>query len=158
MKPMMSFLASGLLLTALTWAAPGPMGRWWQHARVQQELGLQPDQIRQLDDIYYRFQPEIMDLQNAVGKARLSLEQAMASSQWDDRQIMDTARQLAEARNRLEMKRLEMILQMRRVLQPDQWQKLQSLRRQLKFRWMKRRGPQGPANPSPEDPRPPSED
>ncbi len=157
MKRIVGFLAGGLLMAAVVWAGPGPIGRWWQHARVQQELGLQPDQIRQLDDIYYRFQPEIMDLQNAVGKARLNLEQAMSSPQWDDRQLMEAARQLMEARNRLEMKRLEMTLQMRRVLQPDQWQKLQSLRQHLKFRWMERHGRRPPAGPPPEGPRPPED-
>jgi len=158
MKRPICFLVGGLLTAALVWAGPGPMGRWWQHPRVQQELGLRPDQIRQLDEIYYRFQPELMDLQNAVGKARLNLEQAMSSAQWDDRQITDLARQLMEARNRLEMKRLEMTLQMRRVLQPDQWQKLQSLRQSLRFRWMGRHGRRPPEGPPPESPRPPSED
>ncbi|GBC85843.1 hypothetical protein HRbin11_02301 [bacterium HR11] len=155
MKRIVGFLAGGLLTATLVWAGPGPMGRWWQHPRVQQELGLQPDQIRQLDDIYYRFQPELMDLQNAVGKARLNLEQAMSSDRWDDRQIMDAARQLMEARNRLEMKRLEMTLNMRRVLQPDQWQKLQSLRQALKFRWMERHGRRPPEGPPSGGPRPP---
>jgi Spy/CpxP family protein refolding chaperone len=82
----------------------------------------------------------------------------MSSAQWDDRQIMEAARQLMEARNRLEMKRLEMILNMRRVLQPDQWEKLQSLRQTLRSRWMEhwmeRRGRQ-PSPPPPEVPPPP---
>jgi Spy/CpxP family protein refolding chaperone len=158
MKRATPFLIGGLLMAAVVWAGPGPMGRWWQHPRIRQELGLQSDQIRQLDAIYYRYQPELMDLQNTVGKSRLQLEQAMSSAQWDDRQIMEAARQLMEARNRLEMKRLEMILSMRRVLQPDQWEKLQSLRQTLRSRWMKhwmeRRGRQ----PSPPPPGSPPED
>ncbi len=152
MRRMTGLLVGGLLMAAVAGAGPGPMGRWWQHARIQQELGLRPDQVRQLDDIYYRFQSELLDLRNAVDKARLSLEQAMSSAQWDERQIMDAARQLMEARNRLEMKRLEMTLNMRRVLQPDQWQKLQTLRQRLKFRRMERYGR------PPEASRPPSED
>lgn len=149
-----------LLLTSLGSAgpAPGPMARWWQRSRMQQELGLQPDQIRQLDDIYFRFQSEILDLKNGVQKARLNLEQAMSAPQWDERQILDVARQLIEARNRLEMKHLEMTLAMRRVLRPEQWEKLQSLRRTFMSRWMmKHKGcPSQPPAPPPGEPRPPS--
>ncbi len=157
---------------AVIWAFPlGPMGhgnplaRWWVHPRIQERLQLTPDQIDQLDAIHAQYAQKIIDLRAEVEKARLVLERAMTQTAWNESEILDAARRLMERRNQMELTTLQMVLEMRRVLTPEQWQKLIELRhrmqqmrrhfRQRRFRKQAPGGPEGPRS-SPQAPEPPT--
>lgn len=114
------------------------LAKWWEHPRIQEKLQLDDAQIQQLNDIFYRYQKSLVDLRSRVEKAQLDLEHAMKQENWNENEIMNLARQAIEARNQVELKQLEMALQMRKVLTPQQWEELQKLRRQVREHMMHR--------------------
>ena len=163
MKKVVS-ISSVLVLVALASAGAqkNPMRKvlpkWWEHPRVREKLQLDDAQVQQLNDIHYRYQSQLIDLRSEVEKSRLELERAMAAENWNENEIMKLARASMEARNRVELKQLEMMLQMRKVLTPEQWKELHRLREEIRTRmgerFRKRMGNRGrgPAPPPPERP------
>ncbi len=132
------------------------LAKWWEHPRIQEKLKLDEAQVQQLNDIFYQYRIQLVDLRSIVEKAQLELEQAMDQENWNENEILQLARQVQEAKNRVELKQLEMALEMRKVLTTQQWKQLQAIRREVRERMMRRRhrrmGPRPESPPQPPHP------
>ena len=132
------------------------LAKWWEHPRIQEKLKLDDAQIQQLNDIFYQYRKELVDLRSSVEKSQLELEQAMDQENWNENEILRLARQVQEAKNKVELKQLEMALEMRKVLTTEQWKQLQAIRREVRERMMRRRhrrmGPRPESPPQPPHP------
>ncbi len=138
----------------------GPPGKWWDNPEMVKKLVLTADQQKKLDDIFQQSRLRLIDLHAALEKDEATLEPLMQASQLDDSKILPQIDRIAQARAELEKANARLLLAIRHVLTPEQWQKLEQERMQMREMPVPRRGGpgrgpgQGPEGPPP-PPRPP---
>ncbi len=104
----------------------GPHGTWWDNPEMVQKLGLTADQVKRMDDAFQQFRLKLIDLHASLQKEELTLEPLVAADQPDESRILSQIDRVAQARAELEKANARMLLGIRRVLNQDQWKKLQA--------------------------------
>lgn len=107
-------------------ALRGPRGRWWGNPELVQKLGITPDQVKKMDDILQQHRLHLIDLHATLDKQELILEPLVSADQPDETRILAQIDKVAQARADLEKANARMLLDIRRVLTQEQWQKLKS--------------------------------
>ncbi|HEY2383321.1 MAG TPA: Spy/CpxP family protein refolding chaperone [Terriglobia bacterium] len=103
----------------------GLQGTWWREARWIQMLGLTPDQQKKMDDAFRQNRIKLIDLTATLEKAELLLEPLVENIHaGDEGKILAQIDDVANARAELEKTNARMLLAIRQVLTPDQWEKL----------------------------------
>ena len=105
---------------------PGPHGKWWDNPQVAEQLALSADQKKKMDDIFQQHRMKLIDLNATVQKAELTMEPLVAADQPDEAKIVAQIDKVAQARADLEKQTARMLLGIRGVLTPEQYQKLQA--------------------------------
>jgi protein CpxP len=104
----------------------GPPGRWWNNPELSQKLGLTADQQKRMDDIFQQSRLKLIDLNASLQKEEVVMEPLMAADQPDESKILSQIDRVAQARAELEKANARMLLGIRRVLNQEQWKKLQA--------------------------------
>jgi protein CpxP len=105
----------------------GPHGRWWNDPKMVSELGLSQDQQTKLDNIMQQNRLKLIDLNASLQKEEATLEPLVSADSPDETKITSQIDRVAQARAELEKSHARMLLEMRRVLTPDQWSKLRAM-------------------------------
>jgi Spy/CpxP family protein refolding chaperone len=126
-------VALGLALVGFTGAAPLaaspdlPDGKWWKRPRIAAAVGLTPDQTREIEAIFSKARPQLIDRKADLEKKQGELEDAVEAN--DDRKtIAARVEEVEDARAELQKARILMVLDMKRVLRPEQWDRLVKMR------------------------------
>ena len=104
----------------------GPPGRWWNNPEMVQKLSLTTDQQKRMDDIFQQSRLKLIDLNASLQKEEVVLEPLVAADQPDESRVLAQIDRVAQARAELEKANARMLLGIRRVLNQDQWKKLQT--------------------------------
>src|SRR5688572_21872206 len=107
-------------------AQPMP-GKWWRREEIAQKLELNREQQRRLDEIFQNIAEELIDQKALVNKLELQLRGELDRTQLRRAEIQRIATQLNAARGRLFERELMMLVDMRGVLEEEQWQRLQDM-------------------------------
>jgi septal ring factor EnvC (AmiA/AmiB activator) len=107
-------------------AQPMP-GKWWRREEIAQKLELNREQQRRLDGIFQSIAEELIDQKALVNKLELQLRGELDRTQLRRAEIQRIATQLNTARGRLFERELMMLVDMRGVLEEEQWQRLQDM-------------------------------
>lgn len=105
----------------------GP-GKWWKDAKVASQVGISDGQAQQIEQIFMDHRMKLIDWMADLQKQELKLESALNADSPDEGQVSFQVDQVVAARGKLEKENALMMLNIRRVLSPDQWKKLQSIR------------------------------
>ena len=111
-----------------------PEGKWWKNPRVTAELGLSAEQGTEIEKIFVHSRPKLIDLRGDLEKKQLDLQVAMEDKTADRSAVEKKIESVENARAALQKTRALMLLDMKQVLKPDQWERLvqkQQERRQL---------------------------
>ena len=112
----------------------GVPGKWWHDPGLVQKLGLTPDQQKRMDDILQQHRLKLIDLNASLQREEAIMEPLVEAEQPEEAKIVAQIDKVAQARAELEKANARMLLGIRRVLNQDQWKKLQA----------ERPGPDGP--------------
>lgn len=104
----------------------GPPGRWWNDPQMAQKLGLSSDQQKRMDDIFKESRLRLIDLNAALQKEEVILEPLLSADSPDEPKVLAQIDRVAQARAELEKANARMLLGIRRILTPDQYQKLRA--------------------------------
>ena len=110
-------------------AGAGAPGQWWKQPRVIDSLSLTPDQQKKLDEIFQQNRVKLIDLTAALDREEVILEQLMAVDPPDAPKVRPEIDRVAQARADLEKVNANMLLNMRLVLNKDQWDNLRDAAR-----------------------------
>jgi len=129
-------LAGALLFVALAPASLAmppelPEGKWWKLPRVAAEINLTDGQAREIENIFSRARPELIDRKAELEKRQGELQDAMDANA-DRRAISTRVEAVENARAGLQKARILMVLDMKKVLKPDQWDRLVRMRERLR--------------------------
>jgi Spy/CpxP family protein refolding chaperone len=157
-KNILCAAALAVFLAAPAVRATGmPDGKWWKNPRVAAELGLSPDQSAEIEKVFVRSRSKLIDLKADLEKKQLDLQVAM-DDKTADRSIVEKKIEAVEnSRAALQKTRALMILDMKQVLKPDQWERLVQKQQERRERMQERRRAmqeEGAHPPRPQDRRP----
>jgi len=110
-----------------------PDGKWWKRPRIAEEIGLTDDQSKQIEGIFVRNRPRLIDLKAELEKKQFDLQQAMEEGR-DRRAIEEKIDAVENARKDLQKARALMVLDMKAVLKPRQWDRLREIVRENRER------------------------
>jgi len=117
-----------LTLTAPAAASPDlPDGKWWKRPRVAAHVGLTTDQTRQIEEIFVRSRGRLIDLKADLEKKQADLQDAIDDPGADRRAVAQQIDTVENARAELQKARALMFLDMKRILRPEQWERLREL-------------------------------
>jgi Spy/CpxP family protein refolding chaperone len=135
----------------------GLNGQWWKSAEVVKKLGLSDAQVQQIEQIFQEHRLKLIDLHAALQREEVRMEPMLRADNPNESQVLAQIDKVAAQRANLEKENAQMAFAIRRVLNPEQWKTLQSLRqeRAKDFRDSPRKGGQGrwriaPAAPAPQ--------
>ncbi len=139
MKALAAALAFATLIASAASAADLPEGKWWKRPRLAAEIGLTADQVRQIEQIFVRSRTRLIDLRAALEKKQLALAESMENRTADRRTVEKQIEEVENARAELQKTRALMILDMKQVLRPEQWDRLLEIQQEFRDRIRMRR-------------------
>lgn len=126
---------------------PGvPPGKWWDNPEMVKKLGLTADQQKKMDDVFQQNRLRLIDLHASLEREEAMLEPLMKAPQLDDAKVLPQIDKIAQARAELEKANARLLVGVRHVLTPEQWQTLQKETPRPRHEMMGP-GPQGPPPP-----------
>ena len=133
--------AAALLLSAVAAVAQAPSveGKWWKRPRIAEALQLSADQVDQLEKIFARVKPKLIDLRADLEKKQFAYDQAMSSEKVDRANVESLIEAREQARSALQKELALMELDMKQVLRPDQRDKLVRMRENARMVMKERR-------------------
>jgi Spy/CpxP family protein refolding chaperone len=105
----------------------GERGRWWDNPQVAQQIGITDDQKKKMDDIFQQHRLQLVDLNATLQKDEIILHPLIEADQPDESKVLSQIDTIAQARAELEKANARMLFDIRKVLTPDQWKKLQTM-------------------------------
>jgi Spy/CpxP family protein refolding chaperone len=121
-----------------------PPGKWWQRPAIVQELQLTNDQQNRLDEIFRGAASDLIDARGTVEKLQISIRGELEKPQVRKTEILRLATQLSDARGKLFERELVMLLDMRTVLNEQQWAKMRRVLDRMQENHQERRQGQPP--------------
>jgi Spy/CpxP family protein refolding chaperone len=152
-RPALAVLALGIALPLL--AQPqGADGKWWKRPRIAAQIGLTPEQSGQIEKIFVKTRPRLIDLKADLEKKQFALQSAMEDKAAERGDVEKKIDAVEEARKELQKARALMILDIKQVLKPEQWERLLQLQQEARERRreMRDQTPDGRAAPRRPDP------
>ncbi len=124
-----------LVLAGPALGAPDvPDGKWWKRPRLANLIHLTPDQSHEIEQIFVRSRTKLIDLKADLEKKQLALQSSMEDQGVDRRAVEKQIGAVENARAELQKARVLMVLDMKQVLKPDQWERLLQLQQELRER------------------------
>lgn len=120
-------LALALSLGAVSAGARAQGSKWWQHPRYQTELGLSPDQISRIEDVFQAAQPELRAQKRALDKLEDELSRLVGEAVASEAEVEQFVSRVEVARADLNKSRTLMLFRIRRILTTEQHVKLKEL-------------------------------
>jgi len=114
-------------------------GKWWKRPRVVQALGLTAEQSSELEKIFAKSRPKLIDLKADLEKKQFAYEQAMSADKVDRQDVEAKIEAREQARAKLQKELALMELDMKQVLTPEQREKISQFREENRQRMMERR-------------------
>lgn len=135
------FLVTALLLVCgvAAQAQQLPPGKWWRRAEVVRALQLSTEQQGRLDEIFNSAAGDLIDAKAAVEKLQVAIRAELDRSQVRRPELQRIATQLSAARGKLFELELLMLVDMRGVLEEEQWQRMRARLDQMRERPMQQR-------------------
>jgi Spy/CpxP family protein refolding chaperone len=116
-----------------------PEGKWWKRPRIAAEIDLSPEQEGRIEHIFSKTRPRLIDLKADLEKKQGELEDVMSETNVDRTRVAARIEAVEGARAELQKARILMLLDIKQVLRPEQWEKLvrmhQEMRRERRERF-----------------------
>ena len=135
--------AALILIAAAASAQAAAEGKWWKRPRIASEL--------QLEKIFARVKPKLIDLRADLQKKQFAYDQAMSAEKSDRKEVEALIEAREQARSALQKELALMELDMKQVLRPDQREKLARMRENARQMMQERRRRTRDASPSDDD-------
>jgi Spy/CpxP family protein refolding chaperone len=114
-------------------------GKWWKNSQIAEQVGLTPEQTDQIEKIFVRTRPMLIDLRADLEKKQFALQQALEDKAAARPELERKMEAVEDSRLELQKTRARMLLDIRQVLKPGQWRRLTQMRQRLRERILERR-------------------
>jgi periplasmic protein CpxP/Spy len=132
-----------------------PPGKWWENPRFVNHIGLTDEQQDQTREVVYQHARRMIDLKADVDKAGLDLAESVDQQEFDPAPVRAAYAVFQTARKKLENERFEMLLEVRKILTYEQWQKIEEIKQRIKQNRPQQQRRPGDRGQGPQGDRPP---
>jgi Spy/CpxP family protein refolding chaperone len=101
-----------------------PPGPWWRNSELATRIGLTPDQVKRIDDLFMQSRVQLIHLHASLEEEQLLLEPLLNANPVDQGKALAQIGKIADTRADVEKADAKMLLSIRGVLNADQWTKL----------------------------------
>ncbi|MGI9553758.1 MAG: Spy/CpxP family protein refolding chaperone [Thermodesulfobacteriota bacterium] len=130
-----SFLLITSFLTSVAVAKDYKNKRlWWRNQQVVEELNLTPDQVNKIDKIFHANKGQIKEFHRELNKKENQLKRLIQNPDSTRSEVLELTDQINEIKSEGQKLKVQMLWEIREVLNPEQRNKL----RQLKQDYMKK--------------------
>src|SRR5262249_37710283 len=139
MKKLLGLALLALASTGTARAMDMPDGKWWKNPGFAAEIGLTPEQTSEIEKIFVRSRTRLIDLKADLEKKQLVLQECMEDKGADRKAVEKKIEAVENARAELQKTRALMILDMKQVLKPEQWERLMQKQQERRERMQQER-------------------
>jgi Spy/CpxP family protein refolding chaperone len=123
-------LTIALVLGSLSaFAQEVPSGTWWRDPGIAGELQLTPDDVQRLDGLYTKSRRRLIDLKNDVEKEQFEYQNLLEKKNLDEKAVNRQFEKLEKARTRLSEERSRFMVEVRKILGYERFQRLKAIYR-----------------------------
>ena len=94
--------------------------KWWENEKITQEIDLTEQQSQELERIYESYEPRLEELGSTYKEKKTAFYDTMSNAEADRGQVISTFDAMNEAEYDAKKAKLDMKLDMRQVLSPEQ--------------------------------------
>lgn len=119
-----------ILVLALAPLATGqtmPGGKWWKDPGVVKQLNLTSGEVKKLDKLFVKSRRRLIELKNRVEKERFEYQTLMESQNLDESAVNRQLQKLEKARTEMNAETNRFVVEVRKILGPDRFQKLKRI-------------------------------
>ena len=121
-------LVCALILAVAVPAAASAQGfKWWQSDRFKTDLGLSPDQVTRLEEVYTGLRPKLTSGKEELDRLEAGLSKLIGEGVAPEGDVMKMVDQVEHSRAELAKSRTLMIYRMHQILTADQRLKMNAL-------------------------------
>lgn len=124
-----------ILVLALAPLATGqtmPGGKWWKDPGIVKQLKLSSGEVKRLDKLFVKSRRRLIELKNRVEKERFEYQTLMESQNLDESAVNRQLQKLEKARTEMNAETNRFVVEVRKILGPDRFQKLKRIYRSSK--------------------------
>lgn len=100
----------------------------WQNSQAVKDLGLSAEQVKQLKEAEFVSREKALPLKAELDGLRLKMDQAFAAEPVDEKAVLALTEQIASVKGKMAVQRTETKLAVKKILTPEQLDKMQSMR------------------------------
>lgn len=110
-------------------------GRWWDNPKLASDVGLTDAQRKQMDGVFAQYRPQLESLRSSLHNDEKALHPLLDANHVDQGAVLQQVDIIADARANLEKANARMLLGIRNVFTPEQWQKLRTIVQKHRHDW-----------------------
>ena len=141
---MLNKVLSGMLLLILV-TLPSiamtqdlPSGKWWHSPRMSKELNLSEPERSRLDEAFRDSGRKFIELKSSVEIEQFELENLLEKEALNEAAVMEQFKKLEKARSSLASERLRFLIQVRKILGLERFQRMKRFYGKLHHQKMRR--------------------
>ena len=116
-----------LALAPLAMGQAMPSGKWWKDPEFIKALRLTSDDDKKLYKLFVKYRRRMIDLANRVEKEQFEYQNLMEAPNLDEAAVNRQLQKLEEARTELYAEKNRFVVEVRKILGRDRFQKLVQL-------------------------------
>lgn len=116
-----------------------PRGKWWKMPRLAEELKLADEEKDKLDDLFLNYRRKVIDIKNVMERGWLELDNLLEKESLDEAAAMEEFAKVKTARSDLATEGFRFLLEVRKILGPERYQRLKASFKQIRKKMMRKR-------------------
>jgi hypothetical protein len=109
-----------------------PRGKWWKMPRLAGELDLSDGEMEKLDHLFLSYRRNAIDIKSNIERGWLEIDNLLEQEEIDETAVMDYFTEVNTARSALAAEGFQFLLEVRKVLGADRYQRLKALSKEIR--------------------------
>lgn len=102
-------------------------GKWWRVPQISERLDLSASEKAQLDDLFFQNRRKLLQFKRTLEQEQTELQAMLEADPLDEATVVEKLRKLEEARTNLASERFRFILEVRKLLGLERFQRLKAV-------------------------------
>jgi Spy/CpxP family protein refolding chaperone len=120
------FLLFFAISTTTAFGQEIPHGKWWYSKHSSEKLNLSDEEKSKLDDKFFESRLKLIDFKGVVEKEQLLLDKLMESETMNEKAVKEQFKKLESARADLAAERFGFVMEVRKILGFERFQKMKT--------------------------------
>jgi TonB family protein len=103
------------------------LGKWWKNSEIVNNLQLSEAQVNRIEQTFLHHRPALSDLYEKLQRREFELKMLMKADPINESKILSQIELVAASRTALEKANSSMLLDLRKDISKEQWEKLQEI-------------------------------